>query len=224
MQAHALTVFGVEIPWDVRTLEGFRRWVATLDEHGPRVSFARGKVHVETSPQSYATHEALVASINEALRRLARELGIGRYFTPPSWFTHEGAALSTEPDGFHASWSTLEGGALRVNPERDIEMLGRPDMVLEVVSKTSERKDLVDHVFDYAAAGIHEYWIADARSEPLVFRVLVRGADGVYADSPPDADGWISSPLWQRRVRVRRLASRAGLPDFELEIEPVLAG
>lgn len=216
--APALTVFGLEVPWDAYTLDGFRRWVATLDERGPRVSFARGNVHVEVSPRSYATHEALVAAINEALRRLARELGSGRFFTPPSWFTHEPSALSTEPDGFFATWETLEGGALRVNPERDIEMLGRPDMVLEVVSKTSERKDLTEHVADYAAAGVREYWIADARVDPLVFRVLVLGDDGIYVDATADADGWIASPLWRRRFRVRRLPPRAGLSDFELEI------
>jgi Uma2 family endonuclease len=217
MVASPLTVFGLEIPWDAHTLDGFRRWVATLDEHGPRVSFACGKVHVEMSPQSYATHEALVAAINEALRRLARELDCGRYFTPPSWFTHEATALSTEPDGFYASWSTIEGGQLQLNPERDIEMLGRPDFVLEVVSKTSERKDLVEHVADYAAAGVREYWIADARGEQLVFRVLVLEHAG-YVESPTLSDGWTRSPLWQREFRVRRLAARAGLPDFELEI------
>jgi Uma2 family endonuclease len=214
----ALSVFGLEIPPDVHTLDGFRRWVATLDEHGPRVSFACGRVHVEMSPQSYLTHEALVAAINEALRVLARELDAGRYFTPPSWFTHEGSSLSTEPDGFFARWTTLENGDLRISPERDIEMLGRPDMILEVVSKTSERKDLVEHVTDYAAAGISEYWIADARAQPLVFRILSRGQDGTYSDST-DVDGWTWSPLWQRRFRVRSLPARAGLADFVLDSE-----
>lgn len=218
MVASALNVFGLEIPWDAHTLDGFRRWVATLDEHGPRVSFARGNVHVEMSPQSCATHEALVAAINEALRRLSRELDSGRYFTPPSWFTHEATGLSTEPDGFFARWSTLEGGQLHVNPDRDIEMLGHPDMVLEVVSKTSERKDVVEHVEDYAAAGVSEYWIADARGEQLVFRILALGVTGTYADCAADGDGWTWSPLWQRRFRIRRLPARAGLADFELEI------
>lgn len=218
MAASALTVCGIEIPWETRTLEGFRTWVATLDEHGPRVSFARGIVHVEMAAQSFDTHEPLVFAINIALANLARELGVGRYFLPPSWFTHEAAQLSTEPDGFFATWATLEKRDLYINPEREIEMLGRPDMVLEVVSKTSQRKDLVDHVKNYAAAGVREYWIADARGKQLTLRILVLGADGAYAGVSADDDGWLASPLWQRRFRVRRQEDRAGLPEFVLDI------
>ena len=218
MVAPALTVDGFEIPWEARTLEGFRAWVATLDEHAPLVSFARGRMHVVMSPQSYATHEPLVGAINAMLRGLARELDIGRYFFPPSWFTHESSALSTEPDGFLALWSSLEGGDLRINPERDTEMIGRPDMVLEVVSDSSRRKDLVEHVEDYALAGVREYWIVDGRADAVSLRILVLGASGTYADHPVDADGWVRSPIWQRGFRVRRLPERAGLRDFVLEI------
>lgn len=220
MVAPALNVYGIEIPWTARTLDGFREWVATLDEHGPSVSFARGRMHVVMSLQSYDTHEPLVGAINAALRVLAGELDIGRYFFPPSWFTHEPSALSTEPDGFLALWSSLESNDLRVNPERRSEMLGRPDMVLEVVSDSSQRKDLVEHVEDYALAGVREYWIADARAEAVSLRILVLGASGRYEDSPADLDGWSRSPIWQRSFRVRRLAERAGLRDFALDIRP----
>jgi Uma2 family endonuclease len=216
MVAPALTVHGIEIPWSAQTLEGFRAWVATLDEHGPRVSFARGKVHVEMSSQSYETHEPSVQAINVRLSTLARELDLGRYFLPPSWFTHKTSELSTEPDGFFAGWQSLEAGELRINPDRQFEALGRPDMALEVVSPSSRRKDLVEHVTDYAAAGIREYWIADACSDVLVFRILVLDR-GTYIEAVPDADGWIRSPLWQREFRVTRLPARAGFSDFTLE-------
>lgn len=209
----ALTVCGIEVPWDARTLEGFRAWVATLDERGPRVSFARGKLHVEMS-----THEPLVQAINVRLQLLARELDLGRYFLPPSWFTHEPTELSTEPDGFFARWSSLEAGELRVNPKRRVETLGRPDMTLEVVSDSSQRKDLTEHVADYAAAGIAEYWIADARRDAIAFRILVL-AGGAYVDSEVDADGWTWSPLWQRGFRVRSLPERAGFRDFSLDVQ-----
>src|SRR5438477_9814892 len=131
MVAPALTVDGIEVPWSARTLAGFRAWVATLDEHGPRVSFARGKLHVEMSPQGYDAHEPLVQAINMRLAALARETKIGRYFLPPSWFTCRAAKLSTEPDGFFVLRQTITSGAFRVNPRRGIEALGRPDMALE---------------------------------------------------------------------------------------------
>ncbi len=218
MAAPALTVQGIEIPWSAQTLQGFRAWVETLDERGPKVSFARGKLHVEMSPQSYDTHEPLVQAINVRLSELARELDIGRYFLPPSWFTHELSELSTEPDGFFVLWTSLEAGALRVNPQRPVEALGRPDMALEVVSTSSQRKDLVELVADYAAAGVREYWIADARGDRLVFRILVLGADGVYIEAEADSEGWMASRLWQRAFRVRQLPPRAGFHDFVLDV------
>ena len=217
MVVSALTVHGIEVPWSAQTLEGFRAWVETLDEHGPRVSFARGKVHVEMSPQSYDTHEPLMMEINSRLRGLARDLDLGRYFAPPSWFTYEPAQLSTEPDGFFALWGTLEADAFRINPKRTVEALGRPDMALEVVSPTSHRKDLIEHVADYAEAGIREYWIADAREDAIVFRILTL-ENGTYRDVQPDRDGWIASPLFTRSFRVRRLPPRAGFCDFVLDV------
>lgn len=210
----------IEVPNDAYTLSGFRAWVASLDEHGPRVSFARGIVHVETSAQSQETHEPVAAAINVVLS----SLDIGRYFMPPSWFTHEASALSTEPDGFFALWSTLEQGDLRLNPEREIEMLGRPDMVLEVVSKTSHRKDLVEHPADYALAGVREYWIADARTADTSLRILTLGAEASYVDVQPDPDGWLASPLWQRAFRLRQLPERAGLRDYSLDVREAAPG
>lgn len=219
MRTDALNVCGIEIPWETRTLDGFRRWVATLDESGPRVSFASGRMHVEVSPQNYETHEPLVPAVNATLCALVRELDIGRYFLPPSWFTHEPTLLSTEPDGFLALWSSLENGDLRVNPDRRTEMLGRPDMALEVVSDTSERKDLVEHVGDYATAGVREYWIADARGDEVIFRILALGADAVYREVVKDASGWLASPLWGCRFQLRRFVDRAGMTDFTLDID-----
>lgn len=208
----------ISAPKDAQTLVGFRAWVASFDEHGPRASFARGVLHVEASAQCQYTHEPLVAAINIALRTLATSLDLGRYFFPPSWFTHEPSALSTEPDGLFALWPTLERGELRLNPDREVELIGRPDMVLEVVSKTSHRKDLVEHPTDYALAGVREYWIADARTADIGFRILTLGADASYVDVPSDADGWIASPLWGKSFRVRQLPERAGLRDFALDV------
>ena len=211
-------MLGVEVPWEARTLEGFRAWVATFDERGPRVSFARGTVHVDMSPQSYRTHEPLVQALNTALATLTRELDLGRYFMPPSWFTHEASALSTEPDGFLVLWRSLENKLIEVNPDRDTEMIGRPDLILEVVSDSSRRKDLVEHVTDYALAGVREYWIVDARKDVIAFRILALQESGAYVDEIADNDGWLRSPIMQRSFKIRQLPERAGMIDFAVDV------
>jgi Uma2 family endonuclease len=211
-----LTVYGLEIPADVHSLAGFRAWVRGLSEdHRVRATYASGEVFVDVSPQSYKTHEPLVEAINRVLLNLADALGLGHYYLPPSWIT-AGELVSTEPDGFLVLWERLRSGAVRVNPENEAELLGRPDMTLEVVSRSSTRKDLEVLVRDYAQAGVQEYWIADARHDALDFRIQVLTEDG-YVQRAADEEGWISSPLWRREFRLTRVTNPAGHPDFRLE-------
>ncbi len=216
-----LTVFGIEIPEGIHTLDTFREWVATLDEHAPRVHFYEGRVDLDMSPQHYRSHGPVVSGIAKRLASLAEEMDLGRYFIPPSWVTVEAAGLSTEPDGFLLKWASLTSGQVRVNPMRETELLGRPDMVLEVVSKSSAKKDLVELPEAYARAGVPEYWIADARGETLDFRILVLASDGSYHAQSASADGWIESPVWDHAFRLERFLDRAGLVDFRLLVRGV---
>jgi Uma2 family endonuclease len=212
-----ITFEELEIPFEVRTLDGFREWYAALPERAPRIraSFFDGNVTIEVG-QSYDTHEPVITSVSCTLAGLASERA-GRYFTPSSWITSKQGGFSTEPDGFFALYETLKSGALRFDPRRPIELIGRPDFVLEVVSESSRRKDLVDAVAGYARAGIPEYWIIDATRKRLVFRVLVlEGAE--YVDVEADARGWRASPTWERSFKLRRSTDPAGMPAFRLEV------
>ncbi len=212
-----LHVEELEIPSDVFTLPGFRAWVATLGESAPLVSFSGGNVHVEMSPQNYRSHAPLTAEVTAVLGSLARDEGLGMYFPAPSWFTCAEAELSTEPDGFLATFDSLRDGRIGINPEREHELVGRPDMVFEAVSQSSRKKDLGYLVKRYALAGIPEYWIADARTEELVFRVLLLGEDGTYRDQAADAEGFLASPVWGQSFRLRRVINPVGLAEFRLD-------
>lgn len=211
-----LTVFGLEIPASVHTLAGFRAWAAELPENAPLVHFYRGKVHIEV-PQDFYRHEPVANAINPWLARLADDLDLGRYFMPPSWITDPASGLSTEPDGFLVRCESFESGRVRVNPSRSTELLGRPDMVLEVVSKSSAKKDLQDLVEGYAQAGVPEYWAVDPRPETPALRLLALTKGGAYRAARADADGFVASPTWGRSFRLRRFKNRAGLPDCRLE-------
>ena len=214
-----LHIAELEIPDDVFTLEGFRAWAAALGDRAPLVSFCGGTVYVEMSA-SHRSHGPLVTEVTSVLGTLSRDEGLGMYCAAPSWFTCAEAGLSTEPDGYLATYETLKSGRLAIHPEREHEMIGRPDMVFEAVSRSSPAKDLVDLVDRYARAGIPEYWIADARAEELVFRILVLDPDGAYRDQEPDEAGWSTSPAWGRAFRLRRVTNPAGLTEFRLDVHP----
>ena len=218
MAMPTLTIDELEVPFDIQTLEGFRAWMRTLEEGAPRASFLQGDVWLEMTPQNYRSHSPVVREINWTLVGLTKELKTGLYFMPPSWLTCTEAGLSTEPDGFFARFETLKGGAMRLNPGRADEMQGRPDFVFEAVSTSSRRKDLVHLVGAYASAGIGEYWIADMREDRADLRVLVLDLAGAYRQVAPDREGFLASPTWQRRFRLRRYVNEAGMPDVEVEV------
>ena len=61
--------------------------------------------------------------------------------------------------------------------------VGTPDLVVEVVSKSSVTRDLHEKYKLYETAGVREYWIVHPHDKTLVIFVL--GGDGVYQPSKP---------------------------------------
>jgi Uma2 family endonuclease len=217
LETAAITFGDLEVPFSIQTLDGFREWFASLGKNAPRASFIKGRVYIDMTPQDNFTHEPLVSGVNERLRALARELDLGRYFFPPTWISHDDAVLSTEPDGFLVTWERFESGLFRLNPERPAEAIGCPTMVFEAVSAPSQKKDLVDLAETYFHAGVEEYWIADARDEKLVFKILVRGKRAFREQRR--SRGWVASRIWARSFRIVESEDRAGLPVFTLEVK-----
>src|SRR5207244_1904428 len=89
--------------------------------------------------------------------------------------TNTGANLNTEPDRLFFTWETMRSGRLQL-VEREgqgvMELEGTPDLVLEIVSKSSVRKDTVFLRDLYCKAGIQEYWLVDVREGATSFEVL----------------------------------------------------
>ncbi len=203
------------LPPDATTLDGFRRWRRQLGEDAPKVHFIDGELWFDMSPQSYRSHLPVASAVNAVLWTLAKELDLGSYYGDGGWITNEAAALSNEPDGFLVLWETFESGEAKLSDASEAELVGRADMVLEVVSRSSVRKDrrLEEK---YAQSGMREYWQVDARRD-LTFRLL-RLEGGAYAETPPDADGFLASSVWGRSFRLRQIEDRLGQPDYRLDV------
>lgn len=213
-----LTIEQLTLPWEVRTLDGFRNWYRSIEDSRVRACYAGGNLYIEMTPQNLKTHLRLISEINRVAGNLVRELDLGVHHEHGCWLTSDGADLSSEPDGCLVLWETFESGEARIESDDEIQLVGRADLVLEVVSKTSERKDTVDLTDRYARAGIPEYWIADGRCNPPSLRILTL-AGGSYTGAVPDDEGWLTSPLFGRRFRLRRITDRMGDPDYRLEVE-----
>jgi Uma2 family endonuclease len=96
-----------------------------------------------------------------------------------------------------------------------LELEGTPDMVLEVVSPSSVKKDKVLLRQAYAEAGIPEYWLVDARKEPPTFDILVHKPRGYVAARKQD--GWMKSGVSGKSFRLVQHTTALGHPDYTLE-------
>lgn len=68
----------------------------------------------------------------------------------------------------------------------------------------------------YAAAGIPELWLVDARGEELGFELFGLRA-GRYVRQAPDEGGWLRSPVLQRSVKLTRRLNQRSRWSYELE-------
>jgi Uma2 family endonuclease len=67
-----------------------------------------------------------------------------------------------------------------------------PDLIVEVLSPSTEARDRGVKFADYGSHGVREYWIIDAVAETLeVYRLK----DGGYADAPPLITGTVQSDV-----------------------------
>ena len=89
-------------------------------------------------------------------------------------------------------------------------------MTIEIVSKTSQRKDKELLRELYWKAGIAEYWLVDALNDPAQFDILVHTSTG-YSLTPND-DGWVKSSVLEREFRLVKGADPLGHPQFVVEV------
>lgn len=76
-------------------------------------------------------------------------------------------------------------------------------------------KDLYRLPTAYYAAGVREYWIVDARSKPIVFKILARGATA-FEHVPADEAGFRQSKVVGRKFRLIERQHARGHVAFDL--------
>ncbi len=213
----------VRIPRSAATSHaGFRDWVTSEEfPEGVRATFVDREILIELGPEELQTHAAPRASISGTVGMLNRERRLGRYFLRGALVTNRAAGVSNEPDLTFVSYESLRTRRVELTPRRGkpgqyIEMVGTPDMVLEVVSVSSVEKDTKLLMAAYHRAGIPEYWLADARDEPIDFRILRHGPRG-YRPAP-SRGGWRRSTVFGRSFRLDRQLDEVGLWDYTLHV------
>jgi Uma2 family endonuclease len=219
----------LRVPEDAFTFEGFQRWVESEEfpETG-RIDYLGGDIEVDMSPEDLFTHGAVKTAITSKLHVLVTESEMGHVFSDTTRLASRFAALSVEPDVMVILDASLEAGKVRLSqassrkgPNRYGGLDGAADIIVEIVSDSSVKKDTQRLPPLYASAGVPELWVVDARGEDLRFDIHEL-RDGQYAPLDADAEGWIRSPRLGHAFRlIRKSSDRPGVWRYTLQAREV---
>lgn len=207
--------------WAANSLADFRKWYASDDfpEDG-RISYLAGEIFFDMSHERLSSHVSLKGELARILISLAEELNLGQFFTDGARVVNELADVSNEPDGCYVTWDSVKKGRVRLQPSADgndsTEIVGSPELVIEILSPSTVKKDTSELPKLYWRAGISEYWLVDALEDEIDFEVFARGATEYEAVG--SADGWQRSPTFGREFRIERYRNPIGIWQYRLQV------
>ena len=135
---------------------------AQLPDDGNRYEVIGGELYVTPAPQS--PHQEVVARFIELLRPFVRQHGLGRVLPGPI-------------DVLFGPRDYLEPDLVFVRQERRSAVKKRgvevaPDLVIEILSDSTSRRDRGIKRERYAWFGVPEYWVIDADARQIeVYRL-----------------------------------------------------
>jgi len=206
-------------PW-VIDLESFCRWQDSdeFPETG-RIWYLKGEVWVDMSQEEVFTHNLLKGRFFIILGGLVDAGRLGRFHPDGLFLKNAAGDIAGNPDAAFASTAALRAKRVRsLRGKRGgvVGVEGSPDMVLEIVSPSSVRKDTVTLRQAYWEAGVREYWLVDARRQPLAFDILRHTAKGYVPTRK--TGGWLRSAVFGKSFRLTQQTDEFGDPAFTLEV------
>ncbi len=116
-----------------------------------------------------------MAETYDLVKGFVRVNDLGRVFFAPLDVFFSSINV-VEPDVLYVSWARFpDSGPARIE--------GPPDLVVEVLSPSTQRIDLTRKQALYASFGVPEYWIIDPDAKPVRMLCLEAGA---YVEQAPD--------------------------------------
>lgn len=211
----------ITIPAWVVDFPSFRRWVHSdsFPDEG-KICFINGHVWVDLSMEDFSSHNAVKAEIGAVLHFLMKQTQFGRYIPDGMRYSHPETELSTEPDGMVVSHQAFRAGRVQLvggGEGRKTELIGSPEIIIEIVSESSEIADCEWALTAYYDAGISEYWLFDARRRSAVeFHIYKRGKKEFVPVRK--SGGWAKSAVLSRSFRFTQSTGADGNPEYTLDI------
>ncbi len=178
---------------------------ASMIDDGNRYEIADGVLEL-MSPSPSTTHQAIVFELQQLLNTSCRNEYI--IFSAPL------DVILSETEVRQPDLVMIHRSRMSIISNRGIN--GAPDLVVEVTSEHSRRRDKISKRITYARYGVSEYWIMDQSNFTLEQYVL----DGnryelveVYNDDETIRSGVIACASFSMREILNSLPIRLDTPD-----------
>jgi Uma2 family endonuclease len=131
-----------------------------------RYEIIDGKLLMAPSPDAW--HQDWLGDLYTLIRRFVKERQLGRVFVAP-FDVVLNAENTVQPDIIFVAAANLS-----IIQRRAI--FGSPDLLVELISPSSVRRDRYEKRDLYARCGVKEYWIGDPANQALEVFALKNGA------------------------------------------------
>lgn len=168
-----------------RLLMSYEEYLAWADED-VHAEWVDGEVILAMPPLD--THQTLLNFINRLLAEYVEFEGLGVVFIAPFEMRLPQQKAARQPDILVITNQNLP----RLSQER---LEGPADLVVELISKDSVRRDRQDKFQEYQAAGVREYWVIDSRPGRDRADFYRLDANGQYTLFGTEDDEWVESSV-----------------------------
>jgi len=198
----------VSIPDWVTTNASFLRWAQSDDapEKG-KYGFLHHQLWVDYSMETLF-HNFIKQAIYATLGTWVIENNLGDLLPDGMLLSAPSLEFTTQPDGMfvsHSSWSAKR--IIVKKSEKSVVIYGSPDMVLEVISLTTRRKDTKVLRDLYWQTKVKEYWLVDSTLAEPDLIILSRKARKYQVT--PTEDGWVHSKVFGANFRLKTLQTNS---------------
>ena len=171
-------------------------------------------------------HQRIVTYLMKLLGIYIEFFQLGELFTAPFQMKAPASTSAREPDILFIKSENLD----KLEEQR---LAGAADLVIEVVSPESVKRDNEEKFAEYEANGVQEYWIIDSREDHQQVEFWVLDENGRYQSMPivdkvyhstALSDFWLNTDwLWDIE-KYSALAAFAQIAELPAEMAEILRG
>lgn len=207
----------ISVPMGLSKLAEFRRWLRSGKyPEKKRIDFIAGDVWIQPSYERLLHNEPCMQLL-VTLGNWQREKKEGSVLKSMR-YTNLNAELSTVPDLMYFSSDSIKRHEVELPGGNDcVEVVGSPELLVEVSSKFTYQRDTTVLRQQYWQAGVKEYWIVDSRKTPNL-TILKRGATQFL--NVHNNQGWLTSEVLQSKCCLVS-SSKDGSIDPLLNVKPI---